>query len=248
MVMYDLDRNGGGSDGGGVPGGDGFAGGDGYGGPEGFDDPEVSGAEGYGGPEGFDDPEVSGAEGYGGPEGFDDPEGPAAGEAGGGPAVPEAEGPAAPGEADWEAEAALYKEKFLRAMAEGENARRRQEKELSQARKYSAEPILRDLIQVLENLHLALSYADPDNPAVKGLADGVGMTVTDCLNRMSDHGFRELTVAPGGAFDPNLHEAVGVEAAEGLPENSIARMLSRGYLLHDRLLRPVKVILAKGAA
>ncbi|MDR1040917.1 MAG: nucleotide exchange factor GrpE [Deltaproteobacteria bacterium] len=205
-------------------------------------------AEGYDGPEGFDGPmdEAYGipvAEGYDGPEGFGGPEA----EGHDGPEAPEAV-QAPPEATDWEAEAALYKEKFLRALAENENARRRQEKELSLARKYSSESILRDLIQVLENLHLALSYADSDDPAVRGLAEGVGMTVTDCLNRMADHGFRELKAAPGDAFDPNFQEAVGVEAAEGLPDNSVARMLSRGYMLHDRLLKPVKVNLVKNPA
>ncbi|MDR1312194.1 MAG: nucleotide exchange factor GrpE [Deltaproteobacteria bacterium] len=195
------------------------------------------------------DDDIPVAEGYDGPEGFDDPEEPARGAHD--PELkeePEPELVRAPEpDVDWEEEAALYKEKFLRAMADNENARRRQEKELALARKYSSEMILRDIILVLENLHLALGYADSGDPAVKALADGVSMTITDCLNKLGDHGFKELTAAPGDAFDPNFLEAVGVEAAQGLPDNAVARMLSRGYLLHDRLLRPVKVNLVKNA-
>jgi molecular chaperone GrpE len=175
------------------------------------------------------------------PPGGEGPEGAGAGEAGGEGGEGEGEGPGT----DWEAEAAIMKDQYLRVSADLQNVRWRHQKELESARKYSSEPILRDLITVIENLHLALSYADPSVPAVKGLADGVGLTLKDCLSKMADHGFKEVTCAPGDAFDPNFQEAVGVEPAEGLPDSSIARMVSRGYLLHDRLLRPVKVTLVK---
>ncbi|MDR1081480.1 MAG: nucleotide exchange factor GrpE [Deltaproteobacteria bacterium] len=212
-----------------------------------------NGDGGFSGEDGFPH-----AEGYDGPEGFDDPEIPVRiipeipspsqeAEAEAAASGAEQEAPAEPA-VDWEKEAELYREKYLRALADNENARRRQERELALARKFSSEGILRDLILVLENLHLALSYADPADQAVKGLADGVSMTITDCLNKMGDHGFRELKVGPGDPFDPNFHEAVGVEPAEGLPDGSVARMMSRGYMLHERLLTPAKVNLVKNSA
>ncbi|MDR1037466.1 MAG: nucleotide exchange factor GrpE [Deltaproteobacteria bacterium] len=221
--MDELDRNGNGSGNNGFHGEDGFPRPEGYDGPEGFDDVEVPIKI---------IPEIPSPTGEAEAEEAGEPE-----------LVQEAE-PAV----DWEAEAALYKEKFLRALADNENTRRRQERELSAARKYSSESILRDLILVLENLHLALGYADSADPAVKALADGVGMTISDCLNKMADHGFRELKCAPGDPFDPNFQEAVGVEPVEGLADNTVARMMSRGYMLHDRLLTPVKVNLVKNPA
>ncbi|MDR2350068.1 MAG: nucleotide exchange factor GrpE [Deltaproteobacteria bacterium] len=148
-------------------------------------------------------------------------------------------------EADWESDANPYKEKWLRAMADRENRSRRMEKELSDVRKYSCEIVLRDLVPVLENLHLALSYADSGDPAVKGLAEGVSMTIKDCMNKMGDHGFREAVVRPGDPFDPNFQEAVGQEPSSEFPDGRVTRVLSRGYLFHDRLLRPAKVMLAK---
>ncbi|MDR2612116.1 MAG: nucleotide exchange factor GrpE [Deltaproteobacteria bacterium] len=180
------------------------------------------------------------------PPSWDDAPGPD-----GGPAGDGAEGGApdqveAPAEfTDWEEQAGIYREKYLREVAESQNLRKRHQKEVETARKYSAEPILHDLIPVLENLHLALGYADPSVPAVKGLADGVSLTIKDCLSKLAEHGFRELVCAPGDAFDPNFQEAMGVEPSESLPDNAVARMLARGYQLHDRLLRPVKVMLVK---
>jgi molecular chaperone GrpE len=202
--------------------------------PGDFPDDDMPQAEGYDGPEGFDDPEA--------PQG--QPQGQGHGEAG----APEAEAEAQEDRTDWEEEAAIYKEKFLRALADNENSRRRQEKELSAARKYSSETIFRDLILVLDNLHLALSYADPNDPAVKGLAEGVSMTVIDCLNKMSDHGFKELKCSPGDVVDPNFHEVVGMEPSDSLPDNTVSKVIQRGYLLHDRLLRPAKVIQVKNPA
>ncbi|MDR1164969.1 MAG: nucleotide exchange factor GrpE [Deltaproteobacteria bacterium] len=148
---------------------------------------------------------------------------------------------------DWEREREEMKERLLRALAENENARRRHEKELASARKYSSEPILRDIVSVLENLYLALSYADRDDPKVTALAEGVSLTVKDCLNKLSEYGFKEIAANPGDPFDPTFQEALGQEPNPSLPNGSVARVLSRGYLFYDRLLKPLKVNLVKNA-
>ncbi|MDR2352966.1 MAG: nucleotide exchange factor GrpE [Deltaproteobacteria bacterium] len=149
---------------------------------------------------------------------------------------------------DWRAECQLYKEKFLRALADHENARRRHEKELTSARQYGTEAVLREVILVLENLYLALSYADSNDPSVKALADGVSMTIKDCLNKLGDYGFKELKASPGDIFDPNYHEVMGQEADPRYPNGTITKVLSRGYALRDRLLKPIKVLVAKNTA
>jgi molecular chaperone GrpE len=71
------------------------------------------------------------------------------------------------------------------------------------------------------------------------------MTVKDCLERLSPLGFKELRAKPGDLFDPNFHEAVNSEPNPELPDGSIAKMVKAGYLLHDRLLRPVIVNLVR---
>jgi molecular chaperone GrpE len=149
---------------------------------------------------------------------------------------------------DWEAEAQNFKEKYLRALADNENSRRWQEKEVANARKYSSEPILRELINVLENLHLALGYANFEDPSVKALAEGVSLTIKDCLTKMGDFGFKEIKAAPGEPFDYNFQEAIGQEPNPDLPNGTVAQMVSRGYLFYDRLLRPARVILVKNEA
>ncbi|MDR2461184.1 MAG: nucleotide exchange factor GrpE [Deltaproteobacteria bacterium] len=148
-------------------------------------------------------------------------------------------------EASWEDVANEYKEKYLRALADNQNATKRWEKQLSDAFRYGSQDVLRVFLTVLDNLYLALSYANSSDPSVKGLAEGVELTIKDCLTKLSDYGFKELTVKTGDTFDPKFQEAVGQEPIEGVNTGLVAKMLSRGYLLHDRLLRPIKVTLVK---
>jgi molecular chaperone GrpE len=171
----------------------------------------------------------------------------------GGPDIPEAPDPfadaaGAQSAPDYEAEAAEWREKYFRALAEQENAKKRSEKLYEDARKYGAERVFSELIPVLDNLHLALGFINPENPGEKNLAVGVEMTVQDCLSRLSRLGFSELKAKPGEAFDPKIHEAVEDAPAPDLPDGSVALMLKRGYRLHERLLRPVVVRLVKNAA
>ncbi|MDR2340409.1 MAG: nucleotide exchange factor GrpE [Deltaproteobacteria bacterium] len=176
-------------------------------------------------------------------EGAQGGDAPAPGE---GPQPEEAAGPTADqAPPDPAAEAALWKDKYLRALADQENVRRRAEKQVDDTRKYAVERVLLEMIPVLDNLNLALSYADPADQAVKNLSVGVGMTVKDFLERLSPFGFKELVAAKGDSFDPNFHEAVGSGPEPGLPEGAISSMVKRGYLLHDRLLRPVIVNLVR---
>jgi molecular chaperone GrpE len=146
---------------------------------------------------------------------------------------------------DLAAEAQLYKDKYLRALADQENVRRRSEKQVEDARKYGVERVLLEIIPVMDNLNLALTYIDPDNAQVKNLALGVEMTVKDCLERLSPLGFKELKASPGDTFDPKFHEGVASISVPDLPNGTIAKMVKPGYLLHDRLLRPVIVNLVK---
>jgi molecular chaperone GrpE len=101
------------------------------------------------------------------------------------------------------------------------------------------------LVPVLDNLHLALESAMVSH-GPPGFAEGVALTLSDCLQRMAPHGLKEIVSSPRDAFDPEIHEAVGVERAPGIAGGRVARMTACGYLLHDRLIRPVRVVLSKG--
>ncbi|MDR2406240.1 MAG: nucleotide exchange factor GrpE [Deltaproteobacteria bacterium] len=107
--------------------------------------------------------------------------------------------------------------------------------------------LIKNLIPVLDNLNLALSYADPKDQAVKSLADGVGMTLKGFLDTLGKYGLREIKASPGESFDPNFQEAMGFEPApqEGINDGTVARMVHSGYLYNSMLLRPIQVTLAK---
>ncbi|MDR1546224.1 MAG: nucleotide exchange factor GrpE [Deltaproteobacteria bacterium] len=156
-------------------------------------------------------------------------------------ALPEIE----PGPPDWESEAVRYRDLYLRALAEEENVRRRFRKEQQDAARFAAERLIKDLLPVLDNLNLALSYADPAAPAVKALAEGVRMTLKGCLDLLAEHGLAEVRAERGQAFDPNLHEALGQEPDAELPDKAVTREVARGYSLYGRLIRPAKVLVAK---
>ncbi|MDR1487103.1 MAG: nucleotide exchange factor GrpE [Deltaproteobacteria bacterium] len=158
------------------------------------------------------------------------------------------EGPKAPATIeDWQAEARRFQDLYLRTLADTENARRRFQKDREDTLRYSTENVLRGIIPFLDNLNLALSYADLDIPAVKNLAEGVRMTLKGCLDSLSEYGLKEIAPQPGQTFDPNFHEAIGQEPSE-LPDKSISRLVSKGYALHQRLLKPAKVMVAKNEA
>jgi molecular chaperone GrpE (heat shock protein) len=108
--------------------------------------------------------------------------------------------------------------------------------------------LIRSLVPVLDNLNLALSYADPKDEGVKALSDGVGMTLKGFVDALGKWGVKEIRAEPGDSFDPNYQEAMGFEPApqEGLREGTVARMVNRGYLLNSILLRPIQVTLVKG--
>jgi molecular chaperone GrpE len=150
---------------------------------------------------------------------------------------------------DLEAELAAMKDQMLRAVAEGENIRRRAEKQIEEAGKFAITSFARDLINVQENLYRATStvpaQALEENPLLKTVVDGVEMTRRELDNVFQRHGITRIDPATGSAFDHNLHQAVAhIPDAEN-PEGTISNVMQAGYSLKDRLLRPAMVAVAK---
>ncbi|MDR1607492.1 MAG: nucleotide exchange factor GrpE [Deltaproteobacteria bacterium] len=152
------------------------------------------------------------------------------------------------GETNWELEAQKNYDLYLRALAECENIRRRAQKDREEAYRYAASEVIKGLVPVMDNLRLALSYADESNPLVKALAEGVRMTLKGMLDFLAEKGLKEVEADRGQPFDPNIHEALGQEPDPELAERSISREVAKGYLLHDRLIRPAKVMVVKNQA
>lgn len=149
------------------------------------------------------------------------------------------------------AELAETKDRLLRALAETENQRRRAQREHDDARRYAATSFAKDLLDVGDNLSRALASvdaADLENERVKALLEGVAATERALLAAFERHGIRRIEPQPGDRFDVNLHQAMFEIEGSGQPAGSIVQVLQTGYRMHDRLLRPALVGVAKAEA
>lgn len=141
------------------------------------------------------------------------------------------------------------KDKSLRALADAENTRRRAQREVSDARKYATAEFAKDLLNVSDNLRRALDSVPADERATDGhfktLAEGVEMVEKELLNAFSKHGI--IKIEPlGEPFDHDRHQAMFEIETADQPAGTVVQLLQPGYLLHDRLLRPAMVAVAKG--
>jgi molecular chaperone GrpE len=147
-----------------------------------------------------------------------------------------------------EAEAADFKDKALRAMAEVENIRRRAQREREDAVKYAATNVARDLLSTADNLRRALASVNEAQLAdetTKSLLTGVAATERELLAAFEKNGIKRLD-PKGERFDHNFHQAIFEVENTGKPAGTVVEVLQPGYVLHDRLLRPAMVGVAKG--
>lgn len=131
----------------------------------------------------------------------------------------------------------------LRALADMDNARKRLTREKEEHSRYAAETVLADILPALDNLDLALAHA-PREPGAKNFVVGVEMTRKLLLDSLSRHGLTTVGEL-GEVFDPSVHEAVNLEAHTEYPEGAVCGLMTRGYRLKDRLLRPARVAVCK---
>ena len=159
--------------------------------------------------------------------------------------------PAAPEDpiAALESEVADLKDQLLRALAETENTRRRAEREHQDIIRYGVTNLVRDILAVADNLQRALDSVPADartgNEAVASLATGVELTGKEFLSALERHGVQKVEPL-GERFDHNLHQAMFELEGTGQPAGTIVELMQPGYMLHDRLLRPAMVGVAKG--
>ena len=149
-----------------------------------------------------------------------------------------------------EAELAETKDRLLRALAETENVRRRMQRERDDALKYAASAFAKDLLSPVDNLRRALDAmpeAETSDPRAKSLRDGVAATERELLAAFERHGLKRID-PKGERFDHNFHQAIFEAERPDVPAGTIVEVLQPGYVLHDRLLRPAMVGVAKGGA
>jgi molecular chaperone GrpE len=143
-------------------------------------------------------------------------------------------------------EAAQERDRQLRLSAEFENYKKRMNRQMDEFRKYANEALLKDLLSVVDNLERALSTSGEDSgESIKGsLIEGVEMTLNEILKILT-----KFNVTPIKSlekpFDPVFHEAVMQEESDEQPENMVINEFQKGYLIHDRLLRPSMVVVSK---
>jgi molecular chaperone GrpE len=127
-------------------------------------------------------------------------------------------------------------DKFMRALADLENYRRRARQELEEVRLYGNETLISNLLGVMDNLERALQAAE-SSQNFEALRDGVSLTHKQLLESLGKSGLQPIE-AVGKPFDPSLHEAImQVEAGEGQEPNTVVEELRKGYTLHGRVLR-----------
>jgi molecular chaperone GrpE len=148
-----------------------------------------------------------------------------------------------------EAEVSELKDQLLRTLAEMENVRRRAQRDKADVAKYAAAPLLRDLLAVADNLSRAVTSvpdgAEAGDERLAALLDGVKLTEKELDAVFERHQIVKLEPI-GEALDPHRHEAMFEVPDPQQPSGTVVQVIQPGYLLHDRLLRPARVGVAKG--
>ncbi len=151
--------------------------------------------------------------------------------------------------AELEEEIASLKDQFLRAMAEAENVRKRSERQLAEAHKYGVANFARAVLTIADDLSRALAAVPEEQRQGDGLLQtllgGVEAVERELAKVLEAHNIERIDPA-GEPFDPNFHEAMFEVPNSEFPSGTVAQVIQPGYRLHDRLLRPARVGVAKG--
>ncbi|SEQ87235.1 molecular chaperone GrpE [Thalassovita taeanensis] len=135
-----------------------------------------------------------------------------------------------------------YKDKFVRALADAENARKRSEKDRREAENYGGSKLARDMLPVYDNMKRALEAAtDEQREAFGSLLEGVELTMRELLNVFKKHGITLIAPQVGDKFDPLHHQAMFDAPVPNTVAGDIIQVSTEGFMLHDRLLRPAQV-------
>lgn len=134
-------------------------------------------------------------------------------------------------------------DRLLRVSADFENYKKRSARETEEFRKYANQTLLKEMLSVVDNLELAINSSNHGKKTDKNLIEGLNLTLNEILRVFEKFNVKPIA-AQGQAFDPAFHEAVMREETDDFPENTVVSEFQKGYLLHDRLLRPAMVVVA----
>lgn len=140
------------------------------------------------------------------------------------------------------AERDALQDKWMRALADAENARKRADRDRREAENYGGSKLARDMLPVYDNLKRAIDSISEDQRAANAaLIEGVELTLKVLLDTFQKHGIRLIAPQVGDAFDPNEHEAMFEAPVPNTAKGTIIQVSAEGFLLYDRLLRPAQV-------
>ena len=114
---------------------------------------------------------------------------------------------------------------------------------MEEFRKYANQSLLKEMLSVIDNLELAINSSNGEKEADKNLIDGLNLTFDEILRVLEKFNVKPIE-AQGKTFDPAFHEAVMREETDDFPEKTVVSEFQKGYLIHDRLLRPAMVVVA----
>jgi molecular chaperone GrpE len=134
------------------------------------------------------------------------------------------------------------KDRLLRTLAESENVRKRAERDRREGEQYGGSKLARDLLPIYDNLKRGLDAAGDDERAAAGaVIQGVELTLRELLHVFSKHGVSLIVPEAGDRFDPQMHQAMFEAPVPDTKAGDIIQVMTEGFLLHDRLLRPAQV-------
>lgn len=135
-----------------------------------------------------------------------------------------------------------FRDKFMRALADAENSRKRADKQRREAEQYGGSKLARDMLPVYDNLQRAMdAISDEQRESMGAMLEGLELTLRELKNTFKKHGIEVIAPAVGDKFDPNEHEAMFEAPVPGTKAGEIIQVSAVGFMLHDRLLRPAQV-------
>ncbi len=144
-------------------------------------------------------------------------------------------------------ELAEMQDRYLRAVADLENFRKRTVREKEELRLFAASRVLEDILPALDNLALGLAAAKQPNADLKTLVGGVDMVAQQLKGALAGHGLKEINPV-GQPFDPHQHDAISRQDSGTVPADHVVSVVRSGYSLNGRLLRPASVVVSNGPA
>jgi molecular chaperone GrpE len=134
------------------------------------------------------------------------------------------------------------RDRFMRALADAENSRKRSERDRREAEQFGGSKLARDMLPVYDNLKRALDAANDETRAqAAAMIEGLELTLRELTNVLAKHGVTQINPAIGEVFDPQQHQAMFEAPLPGTKAGQIIQVLGTGFMLHDRLLRPAQV-------